>query len=47
MCRYAIDLSHISYSYEKHKILDDLSLKVRRGEHVGILGTADAAKVPC
>ncbi len=44
MCRYAIDLSHISYSYEKHKILDDLSLKVRRGEHVGILGDSGCGK---
>ena len=38
MCPYAINLENISYAYEGGTVLKNLSLKVRAGEHVGILG---------
>ena len=44
MCRYIISLDHISFSYEKNTILQNLSLKVRPGEHIGIIGGSGCGK---
>lgn len=44
MCPYAINLENISYAYEGGTVLKNLSLKVRAGEHVGILGDSGCGK---
>ncbi len=44
MCQYAIYLEDISYSYEENKVLRNLSVKIRPGEHVGILGDSGCGK---
>lgn len=44
MYPYAINLENISYAYEGGTVLKNLSLKVRAGEHVGILGDSGCGK---
>lgn len=44
MCKYAIDLDAVSYSYGDAGVLKDLSFRVRDGEHVGILGDSGCGK---
>ncbi len=44
MSQYAIHLDNITYSYEGGAVLRNLSLKVRPGEHVGILGDSGCGK---
>ncbi len=44
MCQYAINLENISYCYEENKVLNNLSIKIRPGEHVGILGDSGCGK---
>ena len=39
-----ISIKHISKSYETHKILDDVSLEVEKGDIYGILGLSGAGK---
>lgn len=44
MFPYAIDLENISFSYENHLIINNLSLKVKPGEHIGIVGDSGCGK---
>lgn len=44
MFPYAIDLENISFSYENHMIINNLSLKVKPGEHIGIVGGSGCGK---
>lgn len=44
MFPYAIDLENISFSYENHIIINNLSLKVKPGEHIGIVGDSGCGK---
>lgn len=44
MCQDAIRLENISFTYEDRKIIDSLSLRVSKGEHVGILGDSGCGK---
>lgn len=44
MSQYTIHLDNITYSYEGGAVLRNLSLKVRPGEHVGILGDSGCGK---
>lgn len=44
MCPYVIDLEDIFYSYEGQPVLKKLSLKIRQGEHAGILGDSGCGK---
>lgn len=41
-----IDVDHVSFSYESHpaKILDDVSLHIRAGENVGLVGASGCGK---
>ena len=39
-----ISIKHISKSYEAHKILDDVSLEIEKGDIYGILGLSGAGK---
>lgn len=39
-----IKAEHISHSYGKHQVLDDVSLEVRSGEIVGLLGESGSGK---
>ena len=38
MNQYAVCLNNISFSYEDTMIIKNLSLRVRYGEHIGIVG---------
>lgn len=44
MQEFAIDLDRVSLAYEENPVLKALSLKVRRGEHIGILGDSGCGK---
>lgn len=44
MCQYAVFLDNISFSYENTRVLRNLSLEVRPGEHIGILGDSGCGK---
>lgn len=44
MYQYAIYLDNISFSYEGKKVLKNLSLKVKKGEHIGIVGDSGCGK---
>lgn len=44
MHQYAVHLDNISFSYENAMIMKNLSLKVRRGEHIGIVGDSGCGK---
>ena len=44
MAQYAVCLEHISSSYKNTMVLKDLSLKVRYGEHAGIIGNSGCGK---
>lgn len=39
-----ITVKHISFAYGEHKVLNNLSFNVRRGEKVGIVGVSGAGK---
>ncbi|MDQ2949670.1 MAG: ATP-binding cassette domain-containing protein, partial [Acidobacteriota bacterium] len=40
----AFDIKDISYSYQGHKALDGLSLQVRRGERIALIGANGSGK---
>lgn len=40
----SIELRNISFSYGEHRVLDDISLTVHRGEVVGVVGSSGAGK---
>lgn len=44
MEEYAINLDHISFSYENKLVINDVSLKVKRGEHIAIIGDSGCGK---
>ncbi len=44
MCQYAVELDNISFSYEGNMVIDNLSLRVRPGEHIGIVGSSGCGK---
>ena len=44
MCEYAVCLDNISFSYEGTMIIENLSLRVRPGEHIGIVGESGCGK---
>ncbi|MDE6606394.1 MAG: ATP-binding cassette domain-containing protein [Lachnospiraceae bacterium] len=44
MNQYTVDLDQISFSYENTAVLNRLSLKVRSGEHIGIVGDSGCGK---
>ena len=44
MCEYAVCLDNISFSYEGTTIIKNLSLRVRSGEHIGIVGDSGCGK---
>ncbi len=45
MSEVAIELKNISYSYEeKHKVLDNVSLSINKGEYVSIIGHNGSGK---
>ncbi len=44
MEKYAIDIENVSLMYEEYSVLKNLSLKVRFGEHIGILGDSGCGK---
>lgn len=44
MCEYAVYLEQISFSYENTMVFQNLSLKVKAGEHIGILGDSGCGK---
>lgn len=44
MDEYAVYLDNISFSYEGSAVIKDLSLRVRPGEHIGIVGDSGCGK---
>lgn len=44
MYPYGVDLDNISFSYEEHAVIKNLSLRVRPGGHVGIVGDSGCGK---
>ncbi len=44
MVRYAVYLDNISFSYENHAVIKNLSLRARPGEHIGIVGDSGCGK---
>ncbi len=44
MNEYAVYLDNISFSYEDHTVIKNMSLKVRYGEHIGIVGDSGCGK---
>ena len=44
MEEYAINLDHISFSYENKLVINDVSLKVKQGEHIAIIGDSGCGK---
>lgn len=44
MYQYAVYLENISFSYEGHVVVKNLSLRVRPGEHIGIVGDSGCGK---
>jgi len=41
MGRYAVRLDDISFSYEGHRVIRNLSLGAEAGEHIGIMKTIE------
>ncbi len=41
---FAVDLDQVSFSYENTMVLKKLSLKVKSGEHIGIVGDSGSGK---
>ena len=41
---YIVNISHLSYEYDKKKVLEDCSLQVKKGEHIGIIGLSGVGK---
>ena len=41
-----LHLDHVSFAYDKEPVLEDINLKVSKGEHVSIIGES-AVKVLC
>ena len=44
MYQYAVYLDNISFSYENHMVIKNLSLKAKPGEHIGIVGNSGCGK---
>ncbi len=44
MVRYAVFLENISFSYENHMVIKNLSLRAQPGEHIGIVGNSGCGK---
>lgn len=44
MVRYAVFLENISFSYENHLVIKNLSLRAQPGEHIGIVGNSGCGK---
>ena len=44
MYQYAVYLDNISFSYENHIVIKNLSLKAKSGEHIGIVGNSGCGK---
>ena len=44
MNEYAVYLDNISFSYEDHRVIKNMSLRVRYGEHIGIVGDSGCGK---
>ena len=44
MVPYAVQLENISFSYENHAVIKNLSLRVLPGEHIGIVGDSGCGK---
>lgn len=44
MYQYAVYLENISFSYEKHVVIKNLSLRAQPGEHIGIIGDSGCGK---
>lgn len=44
MHQYAVYLENISFSYEDKRVIKDLSLSVKPGEHIGIVGDSGCGK---
>lgn len=44
MVRYAVFLENISFSYENHMVINNLSLRAQHGEHIGIVGNSGCGK---
>ncbi|MDE7223037.1 MAG: ATP-binding cassette domain-containing protein, partial [Acetatifactor sp.] len=44
MYQYAVYLENISFSYEEHVVIKNLSLRVHPGEHIGIVGDSGCGK---
>ena len=42
--KYLLDISGLSFSYADRKVLDNCSLRIMRGEHVGIVGSSGVGK---
>ena len=42
--KYLLDISGLSFSYDDRKVLDNCSLRIMRGEHVGIVGSSGVGK---
>lgn len=44
MYQYAVYLENISFSYEDHVVINNLSLRAQPGEHIGIVGDSGCGK---
>lgn len=44
MCQYAVHLDNISFSYGDNLVIKNLSLQVKPGEHIGIVGDSGCGK---
>lgn len=44
MFQYAVYLDNVSFAYEETMVLKNLSLKVKPGEHIGIVGDSGSGK---
>ncbi|MDE7417875.1 MAG: ATP-binding cassette domain-containing protein [Lachnospiraceae bacterium] len=44
MYQYTIYLENISFSYESHAVIKNLSLRAKPGEHIGIIGDSGCGK---
>lgn len=44
MCQYAVHLDNISFSYGDNMVIKNLSLQVKYGEHIGIVGDSGCGK---
>lgn len=44
MYQYAVDLDRISFSYEDNMVIKNLSLKVKSGEHIAVVGDSGCGK---